>query len=332
MGKLRHGAMPPLAQIPVWEMAPPAAVCVLLMLMAPLCTTRSTRLQAVLDDNSGSGDSPGASSTPPSVSVNVGVSPTSGTITVNGTVTPFHIFDRIVNFFKEYMLLIIVVGSLVFLLLFIVCAAVIFSQKHKASAYYPSSFPKKKYVDQNDRSGGSKAFNEIPEKAPETHPEESVDSSKQLQADILAAAQNLKSPAKVLMANGDGTKIVEKSPKEQQEGAKREEGKPTAECAPQEQAAPQEKAEPANEMPAPNCTAEMEAKGEEPPTTEEAPHAQQDNESSLEEPKECPAPADPAAEATEGEKKEVSVPAGPDTCTAGPDTCAAGPDTCAAGV
>uniref|UniRef100_A0A8C0FYC5 Transmembrane protein 119 n=1 Tax=Chelonoidis abingdonii TaxID=106734 RepID=A0A8C0FYC5_CHEAB len=236
--------------IPVWEMAAPATVCLLLMLMAPLCTTRSTLNQAtVLDDHSGSGDNLGASILP-SASVNLGVNPTSGTI--------------------AYMLLIIVVGSLVFVLLFIVCAAAIVRQKHKASAYYPSSFPKKKYVDQNDRSGGAKAFSEVPEKAPETHTEEPMDSSKQLQADILAAAQNLKSPAKVSMANGDETKIEDKPPKEQEEGTKVEDDKQTAECVSKEEAAPQEKAEPAKETPAPSCAAEMEAKGEEPPSTEES--------------------------------------------------------------
>lgn len=301
-------------------MAAPATVCVLLMLMAPLCTTRSTRIQtSVLDDNSGSGDNPGASILP-SASVNLGVNPTSGTIavnSVNGTSTSINIFNRIVNFFKEYMLLIIVVGSLVFVLLFIVCAAAIVRQKHKASAYYPSSFPKKKYVDQNDRSGGAKAFSEVPEKAPETHPEEPMDSSKQLQADILAAAQNLKSPAKVSMANGDGTKIEDKPPKEQEEGTKVEDDKQTAECVSKEEVAPQEKAEPAKETPAPSCTAETEAKEEEPPSTEEVQHVQQANESLPEELKECPGAADPVMQTPEDEKQDVSVPAAPDTGAAG---------------
>ncbi|XP_075754890.1 transmembrane protein 119 [Pelodiscus sinensis] len=294
-------------------MASPTTVCGLLFLLVPLCTTRSAHLQAVLEDNSGSGDNPGAASIFPSISVNLGVSPTSETVAVNGTSTSISILDRVVNIFKEYMLLIIVVGSLVFLLFFILCAAVIVRQTHKASAYYPSSFPKKKYVDQNDRSGGAKAFNEVPEKAPETHPEEPVDSSKQLQADILAAAQNLKSPAKISMANGDGSKVEEKAPKEQEEGDEEEQGKHTAECIPKEQ----EKADPAKEMPAPSCAVEMEVKGEELASTEEVQLVQQVNASSPEEPKECPGADDPAVQATEGEKQDVSVAVGPDTSAAG---------------
>uniref|UniRef100_A0A8C8RYY9 Transmembrane protein 119 n=1 Tax=Pelusios castaneus TaxID=367368 RepID=A0A8C8RYY9_9SAUR len=268
-------------------MAPPATICVLLVLVVPLCTARSTRVRTtVLDDNSGSGDSQGLSSIPPSVSVNLGASPTSGAIavnSVNGTATSINIFDKIVNFFKEYTLLIIVVGSLVFLLLFIVCAAAIVRQKHKGSAYYPSSFPKKKYVDQNDRLGGAKAFNEVPEKVPVAHPEEPVDSSKQLQADILAAAQNLKSPAKGTLANGDGTKIEGKPPKEQEEGTKVEDDKQTAECVSEEQEAPEERADSENETPPPNCPAETEAKGEDPPLAEEVQHMPQAKEASPEE-------------------------------------------------
>ncbi|XP_009958538.1 PREDICTED: transmembrane protein 119, partial [Leptosomus discolor] len=97
--------------------------------------------------------------------------------------------------------------------------AVIVRQKHKASAYYPSSFPKKKYVDQRDKVGGTRAFSEVPEKAPDPGAEEPLDCSQQLQADILAAAQNLKSPLKAPLANGG--RGEQKPPAEEEEGSKK---------------------------------------------------------------------------------------------------------------
>lgn len=110
------------------------------------------------------------------------------------------------DFFRQYVMLIAVVGSLTFLIMFIVCAALITRQKHKATAYYPSSFPEKKYVDKSDRAGGPSAFSEVPDRAPDSRPEEALDSSQQLQADILAATQNLRSPARVMPGSGEGTK------------------------------------------------------------------------------------------------------------------------------
>lgn len=114
----------------------------------------------------------------------------------NGTTTSINFFENIQQFFKEYLLLVIVVGSLVALLIFIMCAAVIMSHRHKASAYYPASFAPKEYVNHDDKNGGARAFNEIPEKPHDAAVEEVVSSSNQLQTDILNAAQNLKSPSK----------------------------------------------------------------------------------------------------------------------------------------
>ncbi|NXP17522.1 TM119 protein, partial [Scytalopus superciliaris] len=122
------------------------------------------------------------------------------------------VLDGLVDFFKEYLLLVVVVGSLSFVLLFIICAAVIVRQKHKASAYYPSSFPKQKYVDERDKAGGPRAFSEVPDAAPEAEP---LDGSRQLQADILAAAQSLKSPPKAALANG--ARAQQEPPQQQQE-------------------------------------------------------------------------------------------------------------------
>lgn len=117
-------------------------------------------------------------------------------------------FETIVNFLKEHMFPVIVIGSLVLLLVFIICTAVICSQKKKASAYYPSSFPKKKYVDEKDKSGGKKTLDEIPEKNVDVPHEEPISSTKRLEADILAATNNLKSPTKEQqMTNGKETKL-----------------------------------------------------------------------------------------------------------------------------
>ncbi|NWI52939.1 TM119 protein, partial [Calyptomena viridis] len=147
---------------------------------------------------------------PPAPAVTPRLSPTVGDAagtTVTNSSAP-GVLDGLVDFFKEYLLLVVVVGSLSFVLLFIICAAVLLRQKHKASAYYPSSFPKKKYVDERDKSGGPRAFSEVPDKAPgpgaeePRGAEEPLDGSRQLQADILAAAQSLKSPHKAPLANG----------------------------------------------------------------------------------------------------------------------------------
>ncbi|KAG8520766.1 Transmembrane protein 119 [Galemys pyrenaicus] len=181
---------------------------------------------AFLDDLGGSGEVEGSSASSPSLPpprtpalspTSVGPQPTP----LAGPKPPTNFLDGIVDFFRQYVMLIAVVGSLALLLMFIVCAALITRQKHKASAYYPSSFPKKKYVDQSDRAGGPQAFSEVPERAPAGRPEEALDSSQQLQADILAATQNLKSPARAAPGSGEGA---------------RQEGKPGAEEALQAQA------------------------------------------------------------------------------------------------
>uniref|UniRef100_A0A8C9MWY9 Transmembrane protein 119 n=1 Tax=Serinus canaria TaxID=9135 RepID=A0A8C9MWY9_SERCA len=189
-------------------------------------TARGAAVRAGHGPQGGTGDGGGhmASATLPAQPVTPRISPTVGEApgtTVTNSSAP-GVLDGLVDFFKEYLLLVVVVGSLSFVLLFIICAAVIVRQKHKASAYYPSSFPKKKYVDERDKSGGARAFSEVPDKAPEAGAEEPLDGGRQLQADILAAAQNLKSPHKAPLANG--AQSEQNSPQEE-EKEEEEEGK-----------------------------------------------------------------------------------------------------------
>lgn len=179
-------------------------ITLLLLPRAPPLAAHS--LQPGFLEDLGSGEAEGPSASSPSLPPprTPALSPTSvGPTPLAGPRPPTNFLDGIVDFFRQYVLLIAVVGSLVFLLMFIVCAALITRQKHKASAYYPSSFPKKKYVDQSDQAGGPQAFCEVPDRAPDGRPEEALDSSQQLQADILAATQNLKSPGRVALSDGD---------------------------------------------------------------------------------------------------------------------------------
>ncbi|XP_069727100.1 transmembrane protein 119 [Phaenicophaeus curvirostris] len=220
-----------------------AWLVLLLVLLVSPAQLAAPRRAAVLPDGGGSGDGEEVSATPPVHRVTPRTGPTvadaTGT-TVTNSSAPGSVLDRLVDFFKEYMLLAVVVGSLAFVLLFIICAAVIVRQKHKASAYYPSSFPKKKYVDEQDKAGGGWAFSEVPEKAPDPGAEEPLDSRRQLQADILAAAQNLKSPHKTPLANGAPGE--EKSPLEEkeEEGSKKSGDEHPAEPPPQNPGAEEE--------------------------------------------------------------------------------------------
>uniref|UniRef100_A0A480SUY1 Transmembrane protein 119 n=2 Tax=Sus scrofa TaxID=9823 RepID=A0A480SUY1_PIG len=210
----------------VFEGASSLAVSLLLLMRALPSASYSVSLQGTfLEDTGGSGEAEGSSASSPSLPPprTPALSPTSlgpQPTPLAGPKPPTNFLDGIVDFFRQYVMLIAVVGSLVFLLMFIVCAAVITRQKHKASAYYPSSFPKKKYVDQSDRAGGPRAFSEVPDRAPDGRPEEARDSSQQLQADILAATQNLKSPARATLGGGDGARMMEGKSEEEEKGTR----------------------------------------------------------------------------------------------------------------
>lgn len=166
-------------------------LCMLLFISYPASLARYTT-----EPEFGSGeDGTGFASNTQSYEI-VGSTTDNSVKNVNGTTTSLNFLETIKQFFKDYLLLVAVVGSLVALLIIIMCAAVIMSHRHKASAYYPSSFAPKEYVNHDDKNGGTRAFNEIPDKPLDAKVDEVVSSGNQLQADILNAAQNLKSPTK----------------------------------------------------------------------------------------------------------------------------------------
>lgn len=125
--------------------------------------------------------------------------------------------SQLVNFLEENMLLILVSATFILLVFLIICGAVFMSRRRKVNAYYPSSFPSKMYVDHSDKTGGTKPFNEVPEKPAPEQESESVDSHKQLQADIMRAAKSLRTPNKCADA-ADGSdpsqKVADQCPED----------------------------------------------------------------------------------------------------------------------
>lgn len=104
--------------------------------------------------------------------------------------------NQVVGFLQENLLLVVVITTLLLLVFTIICSAAILSRRRKVSAYYPCAFPSKMYVDERDKTGGARFFNEVPESVNTSSSEEPVNSAKQLQEDIMLATKNLRTPVK----------------------------------------------------------------------------------------------------------------------------------------
>nr|XP_020441374.1 transmembrane protein 119 [Monopterus albus] len=139
------------------------------------------------------------------------------TTPVGPTPVETYFLGQVVKFLEENMFLIIVAATLILLVFLIICGAITLSRRRKVTAYYPSSFPSKMYVDHRDKTGGTKLFNEVPGKPTSEQESEPVDSHKQLQADIMKAAKSLRTPNKSVDA-ADGSdhsqKIADNSPED----------------------------------------------------------------------------------------------------------------------
>eukprot|EP00063_Salmo_salar_P019000 XP_013993835.1 PREDICTED: transmembrane protein 119-like isoform X1 [Salmo salar] len=140
----------------------------------------------------------------PSPPATSGPASESSTTSHGSTHVEHFLLSQMVHFLQDNLFLILVLFTLFITIFLILCCACILSRKRKINAYYPSSFPSKMYVDQGDKTGGTKLFNELPEKPSNRQQAEPLDSSKKLHHDIMKAAKNLHTLSKPPMGEREG--------------------------------------------------------------------------------------------------------------------------------
>uniref|UniRef100_H2LWC6 Transmembrane protein 119b n=1 Tax=Oryzias latipes TaxID=8090 RepID=H2LWC6_ORYLA len=123
-------------------------------------------------------------------------STSSGAATMVSTSPEQEFLKDLVDFLEKNVLLILVITALVLLVFLMICGGLLMSRRRKVNSYYPASFPSKMYVDERDKTGGARSFNEVQGKAACEHESSPVDSHRQLQADIMRVAKSLRAASK----------------------------------------------------------------------------------------------------------------------------------------
>lgn len=146
-----------------------------------------------------------------------------------GTTIEHYLLNDILGFLQENLFLILVITGLIIIIFLLICSAVVLSRRRKVSTYYPGAFPAKMYVNESDKTGGTRIFCEVPEKPISTSVEEPNNRAKQLQEDILLATKNLrtstKSPRKEEKSKPSGSGSAEDADQEKNVNSKKIEEK-----------------------------------------------------------------------------------------------------------